>query len=105
MKIYEDLIKKHKILEEVKLKIAQKEGDVLLSVYNTFGGYLAKTKRGEWEYDSTSFTVAENLIEYLKWRDCYRIIQKNEHFTEKGLNKIIVLKKFIKIQILRNLRD
>lgn len=36
--------------------------------------------------------VSMKYIEYLKWRDCYRIIQRNEHLTEKGLNKIDKLK-------------
>ena len=32
------------------------------------------------------------FIEYLKWRDCYRIIQRKEYMTEKGLDKIVKLK-------------
>ena len=57
-------------------------------------------------YTSTTFSLAKSFIdyfdkytiismkyiEYLKWRDCYRIIQRNEHFTEKGLEKIDKLK-------------
>jgi len=47
---------------KLKLKISQKEGEILQGIYKEFGGYLAKTKRGEWEYDSTSFVVALKLI-------------------------------------------
>ena len=104
----QDLSLKKKRTGEVrlKLKISQKKGEVLESIHKEFGGYLAKAKRGEWEYDSTSFTVALKLIEYfdkyslistkyieyLLWRDCYRIVQRKEHLTKEGLDKIVKLK-------------
>lgn len=31
---------------------------------------------------------SSKLIRYLKWRQAYRIVQRKEHLTEKGLNKI-----------------
>lgn len=90
----------------LKIKIAQKENDILQEIYNTFSGYLAHTKRGEWQYDSISYQVASEFIqyfdsfslvstkyiEYIQWRDCYRLVLKKEHLSENGLIKIQKLK-------------
>jgi len=76
----------------LKLKISQKFLEILQGAYKEFGGYLAQTKRGEWEYDSTNFQVASKLIEYIKWRDCFRLVLKKEHLTEEGVMKIVSLK-------------
>lgn len=92
-----------------KLKIALKSADFLDFIKIEFGGYLGQATRGEWCYESSSFKVAYEFIkyfdkyslvstkyiEYLKWRDCYRIVQKKEHLTEQGLEKIKKLKKDI----------
>lgn len=99
-------IKKRTGEVRLKFKIAQKDGEILQEIHKEFGGYLAKTTRGEWEFDSTSFKVADKLIEYLdkyslistkyieylKWRDVYRIIQRKEHLTERGISKILKIK-------------
>lgn len=92
-----------------KLKIALKYKNLLNLIKIEFGGYLGQATRGEWSYESTNFKTAYEFIsyldkyslistkyiEYIKWRDCYRIIQKKEHLTEQGLEKIKKLKKDI----------
>jgi hypothetical protein len=37
--------------------------------------------------------LSTKYINYLKWREAYLLIQNKDHLTEKGLNKIIKLKK------------
>lgn len=48
-------------------------------------------------FDNFHLLNASKFINYLKWRKTYRIIQRKEHLTLEGFNKIIKLKE--------NLRD
>lgn len=75
--------------------------EILEKIESVFGGEI-KNKR----YCTKFLTEARNLIEYfdkytlctlkfiqfMKWRDIYRIIQRKEHLTNKGLDKILKLK-------------
>lgn len=77
--------------------------EILEKLKKEFGGEINIENR---IYTSSTFSLAKSFIdyfdkytilsmkyiEYLKWRDCYRIIQRNEHLTEKGLDKIEKLK-------------
>ena len=71
------------------------------------GGNIGYRKNQDtYYYGSTSFASARNVINYfdhyhllstkhinyLKWRKAYLIIQKKDHLTKEGLEKIIKLK-------------
>jgi len=70
-----------------------------------------RSSQNTYYYGSTSFGSARKVISYfdyfhlnsskhisfLKWRKCYLLIQNKEHLLEKGLNKIIKLKKSLNV--------
>lgn len=94
-----------KIEVEPKIKLECKvEGEnleILEKIEKIFGGEIKNEK-----YSTNTITQARyfidyfdkntlctiKYIEYIKWRDCYRIIQRKEHLTNKGLDKIFKLK-------------
>lgn len=85
------------IIEKTSLEILKKlknefggEIDLLNNLYKSSSFYLAKSFI---DYFDKYTIVSMKYIEYLKWRDCYRIIQRKEFMTEKGLDKIDKLKK------------
>jgi len=80
---------------------------LLLQIKETFGGYLIKRKNTDnFYYSSGSFLNAKKVIDYfdlfhlnstkyinyIKWRKTYRIIQRKEHLTIHGINKIRAIK-------------
>lgn len=86
-----------------EFNIKQKNNEILTRVLEFFGGNLYFLESEQvFNYNSVSFEVARNVadyfdkfqlnsskhIRYLKWRQAYRIVQRKEHFTIKGLNKI-----------------
>lgn len=89
---------------ELECIIENTSFEILDKLKNEFGGEIDLLNK---IYKSSSFTLAKSFIdffdkytivsmkyiEYLKWRDCYRIIQRKEYITEKGLDKIEKLKK------------
>lgn len=92
----------------LKLQMDQKKEFILNQIKKEFSGYLGFRKtQNTFYYESTSFSSAKKVINYfdhyhllsskhinyLKWRKVYRIIQNKEHLTEKGIEKIINIKK------------
>lgn len=98
---YFDTCGKFKIEIEPQIKLESKiEGvnlEIIEKIKMKFGGEIVNNK-----YSSTSLTQARYFIEYfdkyslctikyiefIKWRDCYRILQREEHTTEKGIEKL-----------------
>ena len=98
---YFDTCGKFKIEIEPQIKLESKiEGEnleIIEKIKIKFGGEVVNNK-----YSSTSLTQARYFIEYfdkyslctikyiefIKWRDCYRILQRDEHTTEKGIEKL-----------------
>ena len=95
---------------EVRLafQIDQKNKELLILIQQYLGGNIGYRKSQDtYYYSSTSFGSAKNVIKYfdqfhllstkyinyLKWRKAYIIIQKKEHLTTLGLEKINKLKK------------
>ncbi len=95
---------------EVRLnfQIDQKKDDLLILIKNFVGGNIGYRKsQDSYYFGSTSFGSAKKVINYfdrfhllsskyvnyLKWRKAYIIIHNKDHLTEKGLNKLIKLKK------------
>ena len=95
---------------EVRLnfQIDQKKKDLLFLIKNFVGGNIGFRKSQDTYYfNSTSFGAAKKVIKYfdqfnllsskyinyLKWRKAYIIIQNKDHLNEKGLKKIVRLKK------------
>lgn len=97
-------IRKEETTIELECIIENTSFEILDKLKNEFGGEIDILNK---IYKSSSFTLAKSFIdyfdkytivsmkfiEYLKWRDCYRIIQRKEYMTEKGLEKIEKLKK------------
>ena len=104
-------IHKSNISVRLEFKIKQKNVELLELIKQTFGGHIYYLKSEElFYYNSISFKSAKSVINYfdnfqlisskwvnyLKWRNTYRIIQRKEHLTIKGLNKIKKKQKNIK---------
>jgi hypothetical protein len=103
----------HKIGYNIRLefKIKQKNEDLLEDIKEYLGGNIYYLKNDQiFYYNSTSFKFAKNvadyfdryqlnsskLVRYLKWRKAYRRIQRKEHLTQEGLNKIRKLQRNLK---------
>lgn len=71
------------------------------------GGGLYLFNDGMYSYSSTNFKIAKNVadyfdkyhllntskrLNYIKWRKVYCMVQRKEHLTTKGINKIIKIK-------------
>lgn len=91
----------------LKLQIDQKTKFILDQIKEEFGGYLGNRKpQDTWYYETTSFGSAKKVINYfdyyhllsskhinyLKWRKVYRIVQRKEHITKKGIESILKIK-------------
>lgn len=96
----------------LEFKIKQKTSVLLELIKDTLGGNLYfLVKEQVFYYNSTSFKSAKLVIDYFdnfhlnstkyisyfKWRKVYRIVQRKEHLTLKGIEKIRNIQK--------NLRD
>ena len=94
---------------EVRLnfQIDQKKKDLLILIKEFLGGNIGyRSNQDTYYYASTSFASARKVISYLdkyhllsskhinfiKWRKAYIIIQKKDHLTNNGINKITKLK-------------
>lgn len=94
---------------EIRLnfQVDQKNKYLLELIKNEFGGSIGHRKKVDcYYYGSVSFGSAFRVIQYfskyhllgtkylnyIKWRKAYLIIQKKEHLTEDGFNKIKKLK-------------
>lgn len=92
-----------------KIEPAQKDNILfaLQFIQDSLGGNIAYNQNNEtYNYDSTSFGTAKNVIDYLdhyhllsskqvnflKWRKSYIIIQNKDYLNENGINKIIKFK-------------
>ena len=88
-------------------QIDQKNKFVLEQVKEVFGGSIGYRKTQDtFYYGSVNFGSAKKVINYfdhfnllsskyvnyLKWRKVYRLIQKKEHLTKKGIDKILKIK-------------
>jgi hypothetical protein len=94
----------------LRFVLGQKDPTILQKVKSEFGGYLYHYKSTD-NYLLELSSLSQNLkiIEYFdkfnlnsikhlaffKWRKAYRIVQRKEHLTEKGLSKIKFLGKSI----------
>ena len=94
------IVKKEEKIE-LECKIENSSLEILEKIKNEFGGesdinnYKSNTfniAKSFIDYFDKYTIVSMKFIEYLKWRDCYRIIQRKEYMTEKGLDKIVKLK-------------
>lgn len=93
----------------LEAKLANQNPKVLDLILKFFGGHIYFISNITYRYNSTSFKIAKNwidyfdqfslcttkYIEYIKWRKIYILTQKKEHLTAEGLKKIQVLKKSI----------
>lgn len=94
---------------EIRLnyQLDQKDSLVLEQIKAVLGGSIGYRKsQGTFYYSSVSFGSAKKVINYfdhfnllsskhinyLKWRNVYRLIQREEHLTKNGINKIIKIK-------------
>ena len=99
-----------KIRVRLRFVLGQKDPTILQKVKSEFGGYLYFYKSTDnYLLELSSFSENLKVIEYFdkfnlisikylaffKWRKAYRIVQRNEHLTEKGLSKIKLLGKSI----------
>ena len=97
---------------EIRLnyQVDQKHSPILQLIKNYLGGNIGhRQSQNTYYYGSTSFGSAKKVISYfddyhlqsskhinyLKWRKAYIIVQNKDHLTEKGLEKITLLKKSI----------
>lgn len=94
----------------LRFVLGQKDPTILQKIKSEFGGYLYHYKSTD-NYLLELSSLSQNLkiIEYFdkfnlnsikhlaffKWRKAYRIVQRKEHLTEKGLSKIKLLGKSI----------
>ena len=100
--------KTHKLKKCVQLEysIKQKDREILEKIKSYFGGniyyiikpniYLYKiTKKNELEnllkyFDE--YNLMSKYVEYIKYREIYRMMERGEHLTIKGLQKIEKIK-------------
>ncbi len=96
----------------LEFKISQKDSIVLKQIQELFGGSLSySAKEKIFRYNSTNFQAASRVIRYfdnfpcnsspkyvdfVKWRKVYRIMQRKEHLTPFGLDKIYRIKNYKK---------
>lgn len=86
-----------------EFKIKQKNEQLLKLTQQFLGGNIYYVESEQvFFYNSSSFISAKNVVDYfdkyqlnsskivryLKWRKAYRIVQRKEHLTQEGLNKI-----------------
>jgi len=103
-----NIINRKKPEIRLNFQIDQKHKDLLNLIKDNFGGNIGyRSSQDTYYYGSTNFGSAKNIINYfdrfnllstkhinyLKWREVYLLIQRKDHLTERGLNKIIKLKK------------
>jgi len=96
----------------LEFKLKQNTSELLEIIKQTLGGNIYYLEAQEiFYYNSTNFKSAKLIIDYfdcfnlnsskninyLKWRKVYRIVQRKEHLTIKGIDKIRKIQK--------NLRD
>jgi hypothetical protein len=101
--------REERLKPEIRLnfQIDQKDNDLLLLIKEIFGGNIGyRNSQDTYYYGSTSFGSAKKVVNYfdiyhlqsskylnyLKWRKIYIMIQKKEHLTEIGVDKIQKLK-------------
>ena len=94
---------------EIRLnyQLDQKNRFILDQIKEVFGGSIGHRKSQDtFYYASVSFgsavkfvnyfdqfnLLSSKYINYLKWRNVYRLIQRKEHLTENGIKKIINIK-------------
>lgn len=92
-----------KIEPEILLEclIEGKNIEIIEKLKEVFGGEILNKKyktitinqaKDIIEYFDKYTLCTMKYIEYMKWRDVYRILQRKEHLTNKGLDKIYKLK-------------
>ncbi|ONH64650.1 Intron-encoded DNA endonuclease aI5 beta [Cyberlindnera fabianii] len=100
--------KTHKTSKNIKIhfRIKQKYGDLIYLVKDALGGkisilYKDNIDKRMYQYSSTNFKISKNVINYFDnyppLHNIYLLIQNKEHLTEKGIDKISIIKE--------NLRD
>ena len=97
---------------KITFRIKQKNDILLNKIKNALGGHVYMfnkgTKKEIYQYSSLNFIVAHNIIKYfsiypplhnskyihfLRWCKVYYMVQEKLHLTEKGIDKIISIKK------------
>jgi hypothetical protein len=91
-------------------KLDQKNRLILDQLKKVFGGCIRyRESQDTFFYSSVSFGSAKKFINYfdhynllsskhinyIKWRNVYRLIQEKKHLTQNGINKILKIKKSI----------
>ncbi len=94
---------------EIRLnyQLDQKNRFILDQIKEAFGGSIGHRKsQDSYYYASVSFGVAKKFINYfdhfnllsskhinyLKWRNVYRLVQEKKHLTKNGIDKILKIK-------------
>jgi LAGLIDADG endonuclease len=93
----------------LEYKITQKDPTALKKIQQVFGGGLSFCKKKiMYRYCSINLNAtyqvisyfdtfhcnsSPKLVDFLKWRKVYRIIQRKEHLTSKGLEEVFLIKK------------
>lgn len=97
---------------EIRLnfQIDQKSDLLLIMIKEYLGGNIGyRESQDTYYYGSTNFGSAKRVIEYfdqyhlqsrkhisyLRWRKAYRLIEKKEHLTDKGVSKILKIKSLL----------
>jgi hypothetical protein len=91
----------------------QRDSTILQKVKSAFGGqFNLDEEKGIYHYEASSFSSnfkttmyfdrfqlnSCRSVDYFKWRKAYRIIQRGEHLTHRGLEKLIKLRKTIQFK-------
>jgi hypothetical protein len=100
----------HTLKKSIRLefKVTQKDPTVLKKIQEVFGGSISFNKTENlYRYKSSSLHGAYQIISYFdifpcnsrpklvayyKWRKVYRIIQRKEHLSPSGLEKVYRIK-------------
>lgn len=102
IKLFDNNLKSDSNLR-LEFKIKHQSDELLKLIKANFGGTIYYLKSDQiFCYNTTDFSSVKKVIDYfdkfqlnsskfikfIKWRKIYRVIQRNEHLTLNGLNKI-----------------
>ena len=94
----------------LNFQVDQKHNYLLEMIKSLLGGNIGyRASQNTYYYGSTSFGSAKNVVSYfdkfhlqskkflsyLRWRKAYILIKDKEHLTERGMEKIVCIKKVL----------
>lgn len=103
-------ITRNKAEIRLNFQIDQKSDLLLIMIKEYLGGNIGyRESQDTYYYGSTNFGSAKRVIQYfdkyhlqsrkqisyLRWRKAYRLIEKKEHLTDKGVSKILKIKSLL----------